>query len=306
MKTKKIYMLLLTGVLLSACYSDYIYDNDYSTVGFAIGRPLRTVIADRDMEIRLGVSIGGKRAVDMNDWATFAIFPDSVPAGKTLLPESYYILSDPTTMRVQKSNLPVADVGVKFTEDFYNDPGAFSGKYVLPLIITGSSLDSVYAPFTNVCIKCISTFHGTYYVKGQLFELDAPGGNTVNTVTYSNMDLVKNITSLVYTRDRYTVIRSGIANYAITIPANQTEPNERIQMKIVPDGNADKIYNVEVSTSSGSITAITDGSGTYYGNKENPEIELKYAFVKGGKNYRVEETLILRQDPLYDLRVETW
>jgi len=306
MKTKKIYMLLLVGVLLSACYENYIYDNDYSTVGFAIGRPLRTVIADRDMEIRIGVSIGGKRAVDMNDWATFAIVSDSVPAGKTLLPESYYILSDPTTMRVQKSNLPVADVGVKFTEDFYNDPGAYSSKYVLPLTITDSSLDSVYAVSTIVCFKCISTFHGTYYVKGQLFELDAPDGNTVNTITYSDKDLVKNITRDVYTRDRYTVTRTGIANYALSFPSGQTEADERIRMKIVPDGNADKTYNVEVSTDPGSITAITDGSGTYYGNKENPEIELKYAFTKGGKNYRVEETLILRQDPLYDLRVEYW
>jgi len=306
MKTKKIYMLLLAGVLLSACYNGYIYDNDYSTVGFAIGRPLRTVIADRDMEIRLGVSIGGKRAVDMKDWATFAIFPDSVPAEKTLLPESYYTFSDPTTMRVQKSNLPVADVGVKFTEDFYNDPGAYSEKYVLPLIITGSSLDSVYAATTVVCFKCISAFQGTYYVKGQLFELDAPGGNTVNTVPYSNNDLVSNFTRDIYTVDRYTVVRPGIANYALSIPQDSIHEDERVQMKIVPDGNADKIYNVEVSTSPGTITAITDGSGTYYGNKENPEIDLKYAFVKGGKNYRVEETLILRQDPLYDLRVETW
>jgi hypothetical protein len=82
-------------------------------------------------------------------------------------------------------------------------------------------------------------------------------------------------------------------------------PAEKVQLKIVPDGNPGKTYSVEVGTTQGGIT-ITEGSGTYYGNKANPEIELRYAFSKGGKNYRVEETLILRQDPLYDLRVESW
>ena len=33
------------------------------------------MIADRDMQIRVGVAIGGKREVDMNDWAEFEIDP---------------------------------------------------------------------------------------------------------------------------------------------------------------------------------------------------------------------------------------
>jgi hypothetical protein len=298
MKTKKAYLLLLTGILLTACYEDYIGNYAYSTAGFAIEKPLRTVIADRDMEIRIGVSIGGKRTVDLNDWATFKIDPDSVPDGKTLLPQSYYILSDPATMRVRKSNLPVADVGVKFTDDFYSDPDAISGQYVLPFTITETSLDSIVRPTTVVCFKYISAFHGVYYVKGKLFELDAPGGNIVNTITYSESDLVRNITRNLSTLDRHTVVRSGLANYTV-IPA------EKVQLKIIPDGNPAKTYALEVGAAPGGVT-ITEGSGAYYGNKANPEIELRYAFQKGGKNYRVEETLILRQDPLYDLRVEYW
>jgi len=73
----------------------------------------------------------------------------------------------------------------------------------------------------------------------------------------------------------------------------------------VPTDNADKTYSIEVTTATGGVT-ITNGSGTYYGSKINPEMILEYDFAKGGKNYRVKETLILRQDPLYDLRVETW
>lgn len=295
---KKLLMVLFTGLVLSSCYDDYVEDFDYSTVGFAMAKPYRTVIADRDMELRLGVSIGGKRAVDMNDWATFKIDTASVPSGKTLLPRDYFTLSDSTTMRVHKSNLPVADIGIRFTDAFYADAASISGKYVLPLRITGSSLDSVYQDSTVVCFKYISTFHGTYYVKGKLIELDAPAGNEIDTVVYEDKDLIKNLTRDVSTLDRHTVVRAGVGNFTVA-------GNEKVQMKIVPDGNASKTYSIEVTTAPSGI-AISNGSGMYYGNKDNPEITLEYAFVKGGKNYRVEETLILRQDPLYDLRVETW
>lgn len=43
-----------------------------------MANPLRTVIADRDMPIYIGVSIGGKREVDMSDWAKFEIDPSLV------------------------------------------------------------------------------------------------------------------------------------------------------------------------------------------------------------------------------------
>lgn len=298
MKTFKLLIIVLSGIFLSSCYDEYVSDFDYSTVGFAITKPYRTVIADRDMEIRVGVSIGGKRAVDTKDWATFVIDSLAVPTGKTLLPAAYYSLSDPTTMRVQKSNLPVADIAIRFTDAFYADPATITGKYVLPFKITDSSLDSIYQSQTVVCFKYINTFHGTYYVKGKLYELDSPQGNVVNTTTYDNADLIKNITRDVATSDRYTGIRPGLANFTAST-------TEKVQLKIIPTTAADKTYSIEVSTAPGG-TVLTDCTGTYFGNKEKPEMTLNYSFVKGGKNYKVEETLILRQDPLYNLRIETW
>lgn len=298
MKTFKLLIIVLSGIFLSSCYDDYVSDFDYSTVGFAITKPYRTVIADRNMEVRVGVSIGGKRAVDVKDWATFVIDTLAVPSGKLLLPSAYYTLSDPNTMRVQKSNLPVADVAIQFTDAFYADPATITGKYVLPLKITDSSLDSIYQPQTVVCFKYINTFHGTYYVKGKLYELDGPQGNVVSTTIYENSDLIKNITRDVATVNRYTGIRPGLANY-------NAVSTEKVQLKIVPTNAADKTYSIEVSTAPGGVE-LTNCTGTYYGNKEKPEMVLNYSFVKGGKNYKVEETLILRQDPLYDLRIETW
>lgn len=298
MKALKILFLLFLMSGVTSCYEDYVTDYEYSTVGFIMKKPLRTVIADRDMQIYVGVSIGGKRVVDKNDWATFEIDPDLIPRGYAVMPENYYVLSDPATMRVRKDNLPVADVGIKFTDDFYNDDVATTSWYALPIRITGSSLDSIGNAETVVAIKFISSFHGTYYIKGNMEVWDMEKDSLIDTVEYSNKDLIKNITRDVESISRNTVVRPGVANFQVT-------PSEKIQLTIERNDNPDKIYNVLVGRTIGGIN-ITDGSGTYYGNREKPEMEIKYSFEKGGKRYRVEETMILRQDPLYDLRVEEW
>ena len=44
-----------------------------------------------------------------------------------------------------------------------------------------------------MAIKYISTYHGTYYVKGKLKELNA-AGEVVETKIYENKDLSQNIT----------------------------------------------------------------------------------------------------------------
>lgn len=61
------------------------------------------MIADRDMQIRVGVAIGGKREVDMNDWAEFEIDPALLTGtGLEVLPKEYYTLSDNNLFRVSK------------------------------------------------------------------------------------------------------------------------------------------------------------------------------------------------------------
>jgi len=298
MKTLKILFVSFLVICMTSCYEEFIFDFDCSTAGFSMAHPLRTVIADRDMEIFVGVSIGGKREVDTKDWANFEIFADSVPSNYTLLPSNYYTFSDPNTMRVRKGNLPVADVGIKFTEDFYNDVKATGKYYVLPLRITKSSLDSITKAVTIVGIKFISTFHGTYYIKGKFEERNINTDTLVRNVVYSDNDLTKNITRNILTISRNVIVRPGLANF------NETA-TERVQLTIEANGNKDKTYNVLVQQATGGIN-ITDGSGTYYGDKEQPEIKLNYTFTRGTSYFKVEETLILRQDPLYDFRVETW
>ncbi len=48
-----------------------------------------------------------------------------------------------------------------------------------------------------------------------------------------------------------------------------------------------------------------EGEYTFYGgDKPAPQFDLEYVFSKDGRLYRVKETLVLRQWPEADLRVE--
>jgi hypothetical protein len=285
---------------LSSCYEDFVDDYAYSVTYFSSQKPLRTVIADRNMTIKAGVSIGGKRSVDMTDWAKFEI-DSSLLVGTTftLLPDEYYILSDSNTFRVSNKNLPIADVVISFTDAFYADPKATTKYYALPFRLTESSLDSINPALstTIVAIKYISTYHGTYYVKGTLSELDGTG-NAISEVVYNDTDLSKNLTRDIFTVSSGTIQRPGLANFLVSA-------TEAVRMTIVPNDNTDNIYSVTLETPQGCL-ALTNTEGEYHAGKTQPEIRLKYDFTKSGKNYRVEETLVLRQDPLLDLRFEEW
>lgn len=300
MKSIKIFLaVVFSALFMTSCYEDYIEDYKYTSAYFASQKPLRTVIADRDMTIDVGVAIGGKREVDMNDWAEFEIDETLLNGtGLTLLPKEFYTLSDESVMRVSKSTLPVASVTISFTDAFYADQNTMKQHFALPFRVVSSSLDSILVgkETSIVAIKYISTYHGTYYVKGTVTEVDN-NGNPVegsDPVAYSNADLSKNITRNLSTVSRNTVIREGLANLRTGVP------NEKLQIVFNEDNT------LTVGTAEGG-TAITDGSGSYeYDSDGVLTLSLSYIYVKNGKKYRAIETLIRRQDPLNDLRFEEW
>lgn len=292
MKMKRIITIiavLAACVSATSCYEDFIDDYKFSAVYFASQKPLRTVIADRDMLIKVGVTIGGKREVDTNDWADFTI-DESLLEGTafTAMPEEYYELSHPSRMNVSKANLPIADVAISFTDAFYNDEKAIGKHYAIPFKLVDSSTDSLLQDKTTsiVAVKYISTWHGTYYVKGQV----KAAGEDKATV-YSNPDLSKNITRDLTTVSRNVLIRNGVAN--------TTAANEKIRLTFNENGT------VTVDTAEGGI-AVTGGTSTWEESGDRIVIKLAYSYEKGGVTYEVAEELHRRQDPLNDLIFEEW
>ena len=54
---KFLFVSFVVLVSFTSCYDEYTNDYETPNMGFAVANPLRTVIADRDMPIYIGVSI---------------------------------------------------------------------------------------------------------------------------------------------------------------------------------------------------------------------------------------------------------
>lgn len=311
MKYVKVILFALT-VCLTSCYEEYTHDYETTTAGFALQNPLRTVISDRNMSIYVGVSLGGKREVDMNDWAKFTLDASLLEGTSlTLLPSDYYELGDPEMFRVRKSNLPVADVEIKFTDAFYADPLSLTKHYALPFRVTESSMDAIRegAEYSVVAIKYVSSFSGVYYLQGEVSEVDG-SGNVMEgtTVAYKEKDLIDNNTLELTTLSTNKLLRPGVANLA------KSNVN-RFQLIIDNNGRSGSDCNIQIESIEGGVI-IVEGSGKYIaksptytfngGDMACPEINLDYIYESAGKRYKVKEQLILRRDPLNDLRVESW
>ncbi|MGM9739859.1 MAG: DUF1735 domain-containing protein [Candidatus Cryptobacteroides sp.] len=301
-------MLLIPS--LTGCYEDFVGDSDIQNMGFAINRPMRTVMSDKNV-IYVGVSIAGKREVDMKDWAEFEIDPSLVDEslGKVLMPEDYYILGDPSTMRVRKSNLPVADVSVSFTDAFYNDPEALTGKYVIPFRVTRTSITGDEtsiregAEISLVAVKYINQYSGVYYRLTDRVEIDADGNIVGEPVETPKYDLVNNKTVTLASLSPTSVYRPGIAGDNVTGGFTIELPE-----------NTGKSADVDVTFSEESASVIvnravwrSEGDYTFFsGDEVAPQFEMDYKYESGGKHWSVKEKLVLRQYAERDLRVETW
>ncbi len=298
------YMMLALLALTTSCYDDYVSDYEEPSMGFAIAKPVRTVIAERDMTIRLGVAIGGKREVDMSDWAKYTIDASLVEGtGKTLLPSSYYELSDASTMRVHKANLPVADVELRLTSAFFADPLSMQNHYVLPLRMTDNSLGRIRegAETTIAVVKYISTFAGTYYRMGQVQTLDGNGRPSGEFAKYGNdHDINKCSTVTVQTLGPRQIRISGLGKEGSN--AGGLDLSIGSDLKVSAKGTEGSVVTVT------SATYREQGDHSFVANLDTraPQIDLEYTYTTDNKSYQVKESLVLRQDPLDDLRVETW
>ncbi len=280
----------LAMVCFTACYDDFVEDYNYTAMYFSSQKPLRTVISDRDMSIKVGVAMGGMREVDKNAWAEFEVAPELLDGTEfSMLPSEYYTFSDNSVMRVSNAAVPIADVTISFTDAFFNDNLAVEPHYAIPFRVVSASVDSLLNEKTTsiVAIKFVNSWQGTYYVKGSVNEV----GSDDNSEVYSKSDLSKNISRTVNTVSRYESIRQGVAN--------STAAGEAVKLQFHEDGTVGV-------TAGGDAIKIIDGNGTWEDSGERMLIKLQYVYEKSGTRYSVSEELYRRQDPLKDLVFEEW
>lgn len=238
----------------------------------------------------------------LGDLATFKIDPtllDGV-AGKKLMPGNYYVLGDPTTMRVRQASIAVADVRISFTDNFYADPLSLTDTYVIPFRIIETSCDVVPEGrnFTLVCVNYVSSFSGTYYVRGKKVQVADAGGTATDAVPveYYDKDISKNFTRSVVSLGLNDLRRTGIAE------TNASNANDRDKLRarftLTPaSSGADHDYDVAVTTGdddAGTTAAplpIVSGSGKFhnapfdvYETGDQAKFTVSYIY-RDGENY---------------------
>ena len=167
---KKILFILLaiTGCMFTSCENqDWDFpDFEYTTVYFAYQTPVRTITFGEDIwdtsldnqgQCQIMATIGGVYSNEANRTISIEVDPTIVDdvtfkdgSEIVAMPSNYYTLSD--SKIVIPAGKLLGGVTVQLTDAFFADPEATTGKYVIPVRMTGvQGADSILSgvPLTD-------------------------------------------------------------------------------------------------------------------------------------------------------------
>ena len=295
-------IILLSAVLitLNSCenYEDFLYDYEYTATYFALQKPVRTIVQSDNMNLKVGVTLGGVRENKKDEVVNFVIDEDLLLTTPfTLIPESYYKLSHNSEMLIPKGEV-LGLIDVNLNEDaFMADPLAYQNTYALPLQITKTTADSTLnnaedamagKDYTILVIKYISNMHGFYYHKGNEFIYDAMG-TAIDTLKYDNEEIVRNEVWDVLTAGKDSVVTNGIGG--------NTGGNNK--MALVRDASG----NIAVHGIAGSAVEVIQDNGSRFDlDKRLFLLDYEFTDTEGNRHHVIEE-LIFRND---GIQFEEW
>ena len=281
--------------VMSGCkYEDLMIDYDYNAVYFPKITNTRTIVVGEIHSIEIGVVLGGKRINEVDEWVDYQIDPSLVPAGFTLLPSNYYILSNSNRFIIPVGSMQGAITISIDTAKFVNDPLAIQAKYVLPFRLIKTSADSILQEQNTqvLSLKYEHRLFGNYYHNGITTTTSA--GGVVTIIGYHQEEPVTNaVNNWIFTTvGPYTVKTSGIINlkdglnntFNLTVKNNNT---------VVISKNPASIYNV-----------ISGGPCSYNASKK--EFYLQYSYTNAGNIYQATDTLIFRNRVLDGVNQWRW
>lgn len=337
---KRFAFLSLVVILMASCenqenvFPDYkdAQGNLIKNVYFPIQYPVRTLSLnefsrlDNSMDLNksfsIGVGIGGYYKQDENHTVFVELAPNLADSalmnGDTvrLLPSNYYTLSA-TEIQIKKGDWN-GTLQVNLTDDFFNDPLAIKGNYVVPLRITGTSnpevgvlsgtviegLDEVTADprdlaswvtppkdYTLFAVKFINRFHGQYLHKGIDVTINGPGGLPIATDSYDERYLEQNLITEMRTMSLNTCEMRRVGR-----------DNSQSMLLTLNDSNEITITSAEgsslnISGTGKMIQPGEDGAETW-GGQEYITLELAYTYDDGVEYHRVQDVLVYRNDGL--------
>jgi hypothetical protein len=339
MTMKKIFILLILIIGITACENQPWSFPDYNvqTVYFPIQLPVRTLSLgedrvdnslDKEFKFDIGVSIGGMYTNKKNWTVDVGVTPtltDKVylyakpqlysAAEKVLpLPTGYYTLTPVKTVTIPSGSFNGL-IRVQLTDAFFNDTLAISGRYVIPLKITGSSCDSILTGTAAITgadprilaqwnpnmspkdwvmygINYVNAYHGTYLHRGRDIRITNATGLPFDTVKYHAKYVEKDVLIKMQTVGRDRTISNGLGNKLGT--------NYSMLLKFGNDKGTPG--DIVISKSPTSTYAVT-GTGHYQDSATSKEqwtgitfqsMYLSFTYNDGTYTHQVRDTLVFR------------
>jgi len=318
---KNILFLLSIALFVFGCSNkDIIWeDYDYQTVYFPYQSPVRTimlgdeVVGDNSIDLAhafsMGVATGGVFANEQDIYVMIDLAPDLADnllslSGDTLelLPPSYYEAT------IDQIIIPAGSFNGKFRVDlkdaFFADPNSTKLHYVIPVIITDATTDTILsgktavgvgtpdrrvidhweiAPkdYTLFAVKYINPYHGAYLLRGRTINTTAV---PQDTVTYTTRFITDNRVCNLVTRSLSESVMNIVGG-----------GNNSALLKF----NADKSIVVSQATTS---SVVINGTGKYftkddensekYNEKKHRTIYLDYIYEDGGDTFHAMDSLV--------------
>jgi len=327
---KKAIALLIIVTWIMGCENQEVIfpDFEYTTIYFPLQTPLRTLSLgedrvnnqlDRELKFDIGVSIGGLYKNE-KEWTVDYIVDNSLldsaynSKGEKLLalPSSYYTLNPTGTVTIPSGSFNGL-IRIQLTEAFLDDSLALTGRYVIPLTITGTSADSILsgqpgipnpdrrvvsdylanmAPknWTLFGIKYYNAYHGKYLQRGM--DIRYLDGTPIDTVIYRTRDVEKNQIRSLFTKSKISATTNFIGN--------NTSSDGENSMQIEFSNRTGNSGSIEIKPVEGANFAVS-GTGQFFDRSETQELMLglkhqsmylAYNYIDGIYTHQVKDTLV--------------
>lgn len=338
---KRIFILIIVIIGITACENQPITFPDYdnNAVYFPYQLPVRTLSLgedrinnslDKEFKFDIAVSMGGMYK-NTKDWTVDYAVDDSLTSRvysfaspqvytKELkiipLPKAYYTLSPASTVTIPKGEFN-GMIRVQLTDQFFNDTLAITGRYVIPVKITGTTADSVLSgkaaisnPDPRVVnnwesnkspkywvmygINYVNAYHGTYLHRGRDIRISNATGLPQDTIIFRNPYgyVEKDALIKLSTVGRKKVITNGVGNI---VGADYSMIIEFANDKGTPGA-------ITISPRIGTPYAVR-GAGQYYDLATSKEkwtgltfqsMYLSYTYDDGTLTHIINDTLVFR------------
>lgn len=334
MKMKRILLGLSVVLGMISCDNQDIDFPDYTsqTVCFPIQYPVRTLVlgessSDNSIDLEhafsIGACVGGLSENTKDRVVKIRLAPELV-ANATItssglplqiLPSDYYTISSSSEIVIPKGEFS-GKIRVDLNDAFFSDTLAVKMNYVIPLVITEETADSVlvgtpnpsvanpdrrlladwlagFEPkdYTLFMIKYINKYHGTYLHRGVDWTLDGQNGNVVDTASYHakyiEQDLLTSFTTNSLTS--CTVNRLGLSTGASFQMKLEVDGDNNIVIGSVPGA-----YKV---SGTGKLVMPNETGADVWGGEKRMTAHLDYTYLTADTVYHhCTDTLVFRDN----------